>query len=334
MAQELSSNWKRLQAKIKAESPSASAAPSSSTKRKAAEAEAAPAREKKRKLREPLRKPTAPARQAAGRKTSAPGAPEPMGITQSSAVARGSAATVTPSLALWAEDNDISPENLAEAYGLGLRQNALVVQGEKERANEGRAPHVDVGKYVALDCEMVGVGPDGHDSVLARASLVDFHGRQVYDSFVRPRERVTDWRTKITGIGPKHMATARDFDEVQDAVAELLRGRILVGHDLKHDLAVLGLAHPVTHIRDTVRFAGFRQYGNGPKPALRILAKEILNMEIQSGHHSSIEDARVAMLLFRKKKSEFDMEHANKYEKASTAAKAKSQGPKKKKKKH
>ena len=322
MAQELSSNWKRLQAKIKAESPSASAAPSSSTKRKAAEAEAAPAREKKRKLREPLRKPTAPARQAAGRKTSAPGAPEPMGITQSSAVARGSAATVTPSLALWAEDNDISPENLAEAYGLGLRQNALVVQGEKERANEGRAPHVDVGKYVALDCEMVGVGPDGHDSVLARASLVDFHGRQV------------DWRTKIPGPRPNPLSTARDFFGVQDAVAELLRGRILVGHDLKHDLAVLGLAHPVTHFRDMVRFAGFRQYGNGPKPALRILAKEILNMEIQSGHHSSIEDARVAMLLFRKKKSEFDMEHANKYEKASTAAKAKSQGPKKKKKKH
>lgn len=255
-----------------------------------------------------------------------------MGVTQSSAVARGSAATVAPSLALWAED--ISAEDLAEAYGLGLRGKAAApaAQAEPERVNEGRAPGVDVGKYVALDCEMVGVGPDGRDSVLARASLVDFHGRQVYDAFARPRERVTDWRTAITGLGPRHLAAARDFDEVRADVAALLRGRVLVGHDLKHDLAVLGLAHPATHVRDTVRFAGFRRYGHGPKPALRVLAKEILDLDIQAGHHSSVEDARVAMLLFRKRKSEFDMEHANKYEKPAAASKAKSQQPKKKKK--
>lgn len=349
MAPELSSNWKKLQAKIKAESSSAStaaaAAPSSSssTKRKAAEeppAAATAAREKKRKVREPSRKPAAPPAKpaTAGKRAGATGAPKPMGVTQSSAVAKGSAATVTPSLALWAADNDISPEDLAEAYGLGLRRNgraaAAAQAAEPERVNEGRAPGVDVGKYVALDCEMVGVGPDGRDSVLARASLVDFHGRQVYDSFVRPRERVTDWRTGITGIGPRQMAAARDFAEVQADVADLLRGRILVGHDLKHDLAVLALAHPATHVRDTVRFAGFRQYGHGPKPALRVLAKEILDLDIQSGHHSSVEDARVAMLLFRKKKSEFDMEHANKYDKAAAASKARPQQPKKKKKKH
>lgn len=240
-----------------------------------------------------------------------------MGNAESSIVSKGSSSTVRPSLALWAADNDISPEDLAEAYGLGLKRTAPLntTPLEKDRVNEGRAPNLEnLGKYVGLDCEMVGTGPDGHEHALARASLVDFHGRQIYDSFVRPQERVTDWRTAITGITPKQMGQAREFEEVQQEVADLLQGRILVGHDLRHDLDVLLLTHPVTHIRDTARFAGYKRYGNGPKPALRVLAKEVLDMEIQSGHHSSIEDARVAMLLFRKKKSEFDMEHANKFE--------------------
>lgn len=242
-----------------------------------------------------------------------------MGVAQSSTVSKGSSSTVNPSLALWAEDHDISAESLAEAYGLGVKRNAFVVS-EKPRINEGVAAGVDIGKYVAIDCEMVGVGLDGRDSVLARVSLVDFHGRQVYDSFVRPRERVTDWRTKITGITAKTMATAREFDAVQQEIADLIKGRIIVGHDIRHDLTVLMLTHPATHIRDTARFAGFKQYGHGPKPALRVLAKELLNIEIQTGHHSSIEDAKVAMLLFRKKKSEFDMEHANRFEKPEGGA--------------
>ena len=33
-----------------------------------------------------------------------------------------------------------------------------------------------VGRYLALDCEMVGVGPEGREDALARVSLVNFDG--------------------------------------------------------------------------------------------------------------------------------------------------------------
>jgi RNA exonuclease 4 len=330
MADGLSSNWKKLQATIQAET-------STSTKRKADTATTQSSSQPKRqRVAKPSSQPLKKTRPAVGKASARP-KPGSMGVTQSSVVSKGSSSTVKPSIAVWAEDNDISSEALAEAYGLGALRNALV-SSEKPRINEGLARGVKLGKYLAMDCEMVGVGPDGHDSVLARVSLVDFHGRQVYDSYVRPKERVTDWRTKITGITPKHMATARDFDTVQQEVADLVKGRVLVGHDIRHDLAVLMLTHPATHIRDTARFSGFKQYGHGPKPALRVLAKEILDMEIQTGHHSSIEDAKVAMLLFRKRKSEFDMEHAHKFEKTQGAAGSAKSKPKpkagKKKKKH
>jgi RNA exonuclease 4 len=56
------------------------------------------------------------------------------------------------------------------------------------------------GKYLALDCEMVGVGIDGKESSLARVSLVNYYGAVQLDEFVRQRERVVDYRTEWSGI--------------------------------------------------------------------------------------------------------------------------------------
>lgn len=55
-------------------------------------------------------------------------------------------------------------------------------------------------KVVAMDCEMVGVGREGKESMLARVSIVNQHGHCVYDHFVRPMEEVVDYRTKVSGV--------------------------------------------------------------------------------------------------------------------------------------
>jgi RNA exonuclease 4 len=164
-----------------------------------------------------------------------------------------------------------------------------------------------------MDCEMVGVGGEEDRSVLARVSIVNYHGIQIYDSFVRPKEFVTDWRTHISGVSPKNMATARSFEEVQTDVAEILKDRVLVGHGIKNDLDVLMIGHPKKDIRDTSKFSGFRKYSSGRTPSLKRLAKEVLGVEIQNGEHSSVEDARATMLLFRRFKQPFDVEHAKRF---------------------
>lgn len=305
MATELSSNWKKLQAKIKEDST-----PAQGQKRKADDDGIS------QLPRKPPKKAIVGGKLTTGRPRSQAAKFGKLKATQKSAMgavqSQSSKPGISASLALWAEDNDISPEKISEAYGLGSKNNSMLTS-TAVNPNEGLAKGVEVGKYIAIDCEMVGIGEGGYAHALARASVVDFHGRQIYDSYVRPRERVTDWRTKISGISPKHMAIARDFDEVQIKVAQLLQGRIIVGHDLRHDLEVLKLDHPRKDIRDTAKFSGFKKYGNGPKPALRVLAREILGVEIQMGQHSSVEDARVAMLLFRKNKPAFDVEHASRY---------------------
>ncbi|UNI20403.1 3'-5' exonuclease [Purpureocillium takamizusanense] len=321
---ELSSNWKELQARLKAEEGT-----QPQRKRKATD-ETNP-HQKRVKTSKPPDHTASPASQARQRKHSPKRA---MGGVHSSKMESGPRHGPSPSLALWAEDNDISTEALAEAYELGAqRDNSMMMASAKDKVNHGLSEGVEIGKYVAMDCEMVGVGPGGHESSLARVSLVDFNGRQVYDSYVKQKERVTDWRTAVSGISQKEMRFARSFDEVQRAVFSIVKDRILVGHDIKHDLEALKLSHPPRDIRDTARYHGFKRYGHGRKPALRTLAREILAVEIQEGPHSSIEDARVTMLLFRKHKPGFDVDHANRYapKPAPNNHKASSRKPKKSK---
>lgn len=161
---------------------------------------------------------------------------------------------------------------------------------------------------------MVGVGPDpDKESVLARVSIVNFNGDQVYDSYVRPKEMVTDWRTHVSGITPKHLAVARELEQVQEDVASILDGRILVGHAVRNDLDALLLGHPKRDIRDTSKYPPYRKVAGGGSPRLKVLAEEFLGLNIQTKSHSSVEDARATMLLYRRDKAAFEREHAKKW---------------------
>ncbi|KAE8146313.1 ribonuclease H-like domain-containing protein [Aspergillus avenaceus] len=202
------------------------------------------------------------------------------------------------------------------------------------KVNEGRSPTAELGKYVAMDCEMVGVGPNpDHDSALARVSIVNFNGEQVYDSFVRPKEMVTDWRTHVSGIAPKHMVEARVLEQVQKDVAQVLEGRILVGHALRNDLDALLLGHPKRDVRDTSKHPPYRKIAGGGSPRLKVLASEFLGLDIQSGAHSSVEDARATMLLYRRDKDEFEREHLKKWPVRVVVEKERGDDEQKKKKK-
>lgn len=153
---------------------------------------------------------------------------------------------------------------------------------------------------IAMDCEMVGVGSQGNKSALGRVTLVNTWGNVIYDEFVRPVERVVDFRTEVSGIRPRDMRKAKDFQDVQMKVVELINGRVLVGHALHNDLKALLLSHPKKDIRDTSEYRPFLKEGR--KRALRVLADEFLGVKIQDGEHCPIEDARAAMLLYQRNK--------------------------------
>jgi RNA exonuclease 4 len=153
--------------------------------------------------------------------------------------------------------------------------------------------------------------------MLARASLVNFHGERLYDAFVQPTLTVTDYRTAFSGVRAEDLLPggaggagggALPFREVQADVAAFLKNRVLVGHYLKADLGVLGLAHPREQIRDTAWLPKFREAAGGRNPRLKDLARRVLGLTIQEGEHDSVEDARAAMMLYRAEKEAFESE--------------------------
>ncbi|CAN8017520.1 unnamed protein product [Ixodes persulcatus] len=150
-------------------------------------------------------------------------------------------------------------------------------------------------RVVAMDCEMVGVGPEGRDSVLARVSLVNAMGHCIYDKFVRTLEEVVDYRTAVSGVRPSDLEKGEDFYKVQKEVSEILNGRILVGHAVHHDLKVLFLSHPKRRIRDTSAYRPFRNMFGGRTPSLKALSERILGVKVQEGEHSSVQDAQATM---------------------------------------
>ena len=163
-------------------------------------------------------------------------------------------------------------------------------------------------KTVAIDCEMVGVGPRGSKDMLARVSIVNLFGHTLYDKFVQPMETVTDYRTFVSGITPTDLRNGEDFRVVQKEVCDLLKGRVLVGHAIKNDLKVLFLEHPAKDIRDTSKYFKADVYGGHGTPSLRRLAQHLIGVTIQGKAHCSVEDARATMRLYTMFKKEWESE--------------------------
>ncbi|XP_061460228.1 RNA exonuclease 4 [Rhineura floridana] len=210
--------------------------------------------------------------------------------------------------------DDVDPDDIEAALGpeaanvarknLGIQEERLQQLAEealvKEKAFEGLT------KAVAMDCEMVGVGPTGEDSIVARVSIVNLFGKCVYDKYIKATEKVTDYRTAVSGIRPENLKTGEDFKVVQKEVADILRGRILVGHALHNDLKILFLDHPKKKIRDTQRYKPFKQQVKSGKPSLKLLCEKLLNVKVQASEHSSIQDAQAAMRLYTMVKKQWE----------------------------
>jgi RNA exonuclease 4 len=66
------------------------------------------------------------------------------------------------------------------------------------------------------------------------------------------------------------------------------------------------LRHPNLLIRDTSKYKPFREMTGGRTPGLKKLVNSVLNISIQSGSHSSVEDARFTMSLYKHVKTDWE----------------------------
>lgn len=154
----------------------------------------------------------------------------------------------------------------------------------------------------AMDCEFC-LSNNGH--VLTRISIVDFSGRTLYDTYVKPSTPIIDYLTKYSGITVEKLENVTTtLSEVQQKVIDIIHKQdIIIGHSLESDLNVIKIRHP--NIVDTsLCYHSVR--GPPYKPGLRYLAKLHLGKSIQEGEsngegHSSVEDALTCLELVKMK---------------------------------
>jgi len=70
---------------------------------------------------------------------------------------------------------------------------------------------------------------------LARVSIVNYNGQILLDTFVRPKGTITNYRSWVSGVYPRHMKDAMPYDIAREKSIEILKDRIIIGHSLKHD---------------------------------------------------------------------------------------------------
>lgn len=170
------------------------------------------------------------------------------------------------------------------------------------------------GDIVAIDAEYVSLSEeetvtelDGSQQVLvpshmsvARVSCIcgvkGAHFREpIIDDLVRGYEPVVNYLTRYSGIMPGDLdpeVSKKKLTTLKTVIMKLSYmisiGCVFVGHGLSNDMKVIGLTIPQNQIIDTVELFHLERQR---WVSLRFLGSYLLNEEIQTGNHCSVEDA-------------------------------------------
>ena len=162
---------------------------------------------------------------------------------------------------------------------------------------------------LALDCEMVAC-TDGQKH-LARVTIVNYNRHVLFDEFVKPSLPVKDYLTHITNITAFQLNHSHSLDHFLPTIQKIIANKVVVGHTIEYDFDALRLTHDKKLIRDISLFSAFR---NGKfRMSLKELTGKYLSINIQEGRHSSAEDARATLELYKLYKQEIDQEFKDRY---------------------
>ena len=147
----------------------------------------------------------------------------------------------------------------------------------------------------------------GRVSVLdgrSRGSHHNQEGKHFIDDYIISPEPIVDFLTRFSGlrvgdldpsVSPHHLVPLKIVYLKLRHLVDV--GCIFVGHGLTNDFRIINLFVPPSQVMDTVDL--FRLPGQR-KISLRFLAAFLLRKGIQGDTHDSVEDARYALLLYRK----------------------------------
>uniref|UniRef100_A0A914BVJ5 USP domain-containing protein n=1 Tax=Acrobeloides nanus TaxID=290746 RepID=A0A914BVJ5_9BILA len=161
------------------------------------------------------------------------------------------------------------------------------------------------GDIIGLDAEFIHISECRTHRSVGRVSCVTEDKIIVDDFIIMPESDIVhDYVTEYSGIVESDLdphKSTKYLTTLKSTYMKLLylveNKVIFVGHALNNDFRMLNIYVPPAQIQDTVQLFSLPNY---KLLSLQFLAKEILNEDIQQKTHDSIEDARMALTLYRK----------------------------------
>eukprot|EP00736_Rhodelphis_marinus_P008170 Rmarinus@m.9413 len=159
---------------------------------------------------------------------------------------------------------------------------------------------------IRLDGTKVIKEPSRH--ILGRVSVLrgdgPMEGVCFINDYINTREPVADYLTRWSGLVPGDLdplVSRHHVTSLKVAYVKLRHlvdsGCVFIGHGLWKDFRIINIFVPPTQIIDTVELFHLQ---HNRKISLRYLACYLLDTDIQSTSHDSIEDAQTALRLYKK----------------------------------
>ena len=179
-------------------------------------------------------------------------------------------------------------------------------------------------RILFLDCEFVTgyqemVGQKmKHVPLLASVAILNYEGEILLNTRVTPTKKVWRYHPSITGFTARSLRNQRKEAEVKSEIKELVRDRILVGHDLSSDLKVLEIDRDrLCGIRDLSTSITIKVIMGVDKPRLKLsdVAEKLLGTKLRistdndgvvtKACHSALEDAQVISYIYKKVEEDY-----------------------------
>ncbi|CAG7819651.1 unnamed protein product [Allacma fusca] len=149
-----------------------------------------------------------------------------------------------------------------------------------------------------LDVEKV-IAAGSHQPLAGDISIVDIRGNLLFWAYIQ-RDEVCKYNTKMTGLNADKLRSGVRIEFIRKLLDRLFRGKTIYGADIRNNWISLGYTEGRPESGASKDIQEFYRDAKNQPIGLGVLSEHFLGQDMQEKIHSSIVDARVTAVCYRR----------------------------------